>query len=75
MQQQANFTSATAANGNVNPGWDFTHTWFMTSGLTYPLLISFKTPLTVTANGRSATTSTVLDVNGAATRLTIPTSP
>jgi filamentous hemagglutinin family protein len=75
MQQQANFTSATAANGNVNPGWDFTHTWFMTSGHTYPLLISFKTPLTVTANGRSATTSTVLEVNGAATRLTIPTSP
>ncbi|HEY8023314.1 MAG TPA: YDG domain-containing protein [Burkholderiaceae bacterium] len=23
MQQQTNFTSATAANGNVNPGWDF----------------------------------------------------
>ena len=23
LQQQANFTSATAANGNVNPGWDF----------------------------------------------------
>jgi len=38
MQQQANFTSATAANGNVNPGWDFTNTWFMTSGHTYPLV-------------------------------------
>ena len=23
LQQQANFTSATTANGNVNPGWDF----------------------------------------------------
>ncbi len=25
MQVQANFTSATSANGNVNPGWDFTN--------------------------------------------------
>jgi filamentous hemagglutinin family protein len=38
MQQQANFTSATPANDNANPGWDFTSTWFMNSGHTYPLL-------------------------------------
>jgi len=55
MQTQANFTSATSANGNVNPGWDFANTWVMYSGYTYPLLSSFMTPLTVTAN--SATTT------------------
>jgi hypothetical protein len=27
MKVQANFTSATAANGSVDPGWDFTNTW------------------------------------------------
>jgi hypothetical protein len=49
MQTQANFTSATAANGHVNPGWDFTNTWVMQDGHTYPLLRVFMTPLTVTA--------------------------
>jgi filamentous hemagglutinin family protein len=38
MQTQVNFTSATAANGHVNPQWDFVNTWFMTNGHTYPLL-------------------------------------
>ncbi|HEY4370220.1 MAG TPA: YDG domain-containing protein [Steroidobacteraceae bacterium] len=50
MQTQANFTSATAANGNVNPGWDLASTWVMYEGHTSPLLRSFLTPLTVTAN-------------------------
>jgi hypothetical protein len=50
MQTEANFTSATAANGNVNPGWDFTNTWVMRDGHTYPLLVAFLTPLTVSAN-------------------------
>jgi filamentous hemagglutinin family protein len=50
MQQQANFMSSTAANGNVNPAWDFSSTWVMYSGHTYPLLQSFMLPLTVTAN-------------------------
>jgi filamentous hemagglutinin family protein len=45
---QANFTSATAANGNVNPAWDFTGTWFMYQGETAPLLRYFLTPLTIT---------------------------
>jgi hypothetical protein len=40
MKTQANFTSATAANGNVNPNWDFTNIWRMTEGVTYPLLRS-----------------------------------
>jgi hypothetical protein len=57
MQTQANFTSATAANGNVNPGWDFTGTWVMYNGFTYPLLRSFMTPLTVSANGEATTYS------------------
>jgi filamentous hemagglutinin family protein len=50
MQTEANFTSATAANGNVNPDWDFTNTWVMRDGHTYPLLVAFLTPLTVSAN-------------------------
>jgi hypothetical protein len=66
---------ATAANGNANPSWDFTGTWFMNDGHSYPLLASFKSPLTVSANGRSATPSTVLEVTGTGTRVTISTSP
>ena len=55
MMTQANFTSATPANGYVNPGWDFTNTWVMYDGYTYPLLRFFMTPLTVTANNASKT--------------------
>jgi filamentous hemagglutinin family protein len=40
MQTQAKF----------DPTWDFTSTWMMYGGHTYPLLQSFMTPLTVTAN-------------------------
>jgi filamentous hemagglutinin family protein len=47
MQQQVNFTSSTAANGGVNPNWDFAGTWVMYNGNTYPLLQAFMTPLTV----------------------------
>jgi len=49
MQQQANFTSSTTANGGVNPNWDFTGTWVMYNGNTYPLLQAFMTPLTVSS--------------------------
>jgi filamentous hemagglutinin family protein len=55
MMLQANFTSATAANGNVNPNWDFANTWVMYDGHTTPLLRSFMTALTVTANNASKT--------------------
>jgi len=55
MQTQANFTSATAANGNVNPVWDFANTWVIYEGFTNPLLRSFMTPLTVTANNATKT--------------------
>ncbi|MGC0151917.1 YDG domain-containing protein [Chromobacterium vaccinii] len=42
MQTQANFTSATAANGNSNPAWDFSTVWKMGSGsYLYPV---FQTP-------------------------------
>jgi hypothetical protein len=50
MQRQANFTSATSANGSSDPAWDFTNTWVMYDGLTYPLLRVFMTPLTVSVN-------------------------
>jgi filamentous hemagglutinin family protein len=55
MQTLANFTAATSANGNVNPNWDFAGTWVMYSGFTYPLLRSFMTPVTVTANNAATT--------------------
>jgi len=47
IQQSANFTSATSANGNLNPNWDFTNVWYSYNGLTAPLLRAFMTPLTV----------------------------
>jgi hypothetical protein len=55
MQTQVNFTSATAANGNVNPAWDFANTWVMYDGHSAPLLRSFMTELTVTANNTTKT--------------------
>jgi hypothetical protein len=55
MQTQANFTSATAANGNVNPAWDMANTWTVYGGHTSPLLRSFMTALTVTANNATKT--------------------
>jgi hypothetical protein len=42
MQTETNFTSATSANGNVNPGWNFTSIWYMTNGVTYPMLQAFE---------------------------------
>jgi hypothetical protein len=65
MQTQANFTSATAANGNANPGWDFANIWVMYEGYTAPLLRSFMMPLTVTANN-AAKTYDGLAYNGSA---------
>jgi hypothetical protein len=38
MMNPANFTSATSANGNVNPGWDLTNTWTIPAGGTAPVL-------------------------------------
>jgi filamentous hemagglutinin family protein len=55
LQTQANFTSATSANGNVNPGWDFTSSWILYEGHTNPLLRPFMTALVV---GGGVTTQT-----------------
>lgn len=46
MKQQANFTGA---------GWDFTGTWRIYEGNTYPLLRSLLTPLVITANNAGKT--------------------
>jgi len=43
MQTETNFTSATSANGESNPNWDFTSVWYMPNG-SYPLLLAFMTP-------------------------------
>ncbi len=51
FKKQTNFTSATSANGQVNPSWDFNKTWFMYEGQTGPMLQALMTPLTITANG------------------------
>jgi len=50
FKKQTNFTSATSANGQTNPGWDFNKTWFIYEGQTAPMLRAFMTPLTITAN-------------------------
>lgn len=55
MQQQANFSLATAANGNVNPNWDFTSVWRIYDGNSYPLLKALLKPTTVTASNGSKT--------------------
>ncbi|WP_162130770.1 S-layer family protein, partial [Polaromonas sp. CF318] len=55
MQQQANFSSATAANGNVNPNWDLANVWRIYDGNSRPLLKSLMTPTTVTVGNTSKT--------------------
>jgi filamentous hemagglutinin family protein len=55
LQTQANFTGSTSANKNNNPAWDLTNTWIMYEGASMPLLRSFLTPLTVSANNLSKT--------------------
>ena len=54
MQVQANYNSATTANGNVNLGWDFANTWAIAPGQT-PALRALFTPLTITVNSVSTT--------------------
>ena len=72
MQYELNFTSATSANGNVNPNWSFANTWVMYNGYTYPLLRSFMAPLTVTANNASATYSNTAYSGGNGVTYTTP---
>ena len=55
LQTQANYTSATTANGNVSLGWDFNTVWAMVNGQTNPLLRALTTPLVITVNSVSTT--------------------
>ena len=55
LQQQANFTSATSANGNIDPAWNFANTWVMYDGFTAPLLRVFMKPLRVQAGDAAKT--------------------
>lgn len=50
LMTQAHFSSATPANGNANPSWDFSNRWIQYDGHSAPLLRAFMAPLTVTAN-------------------------
>ncbi|MBS1191248.1 MAG: putative filamentous hemagglutinin family outer membrane protein [Rhodocyclaceae bacterium] len=51
MKKETSFTSATPANGNVNPGWDFTTIWHIYEGQSYPLLANSVPPLTGVGGG------------------------
>ncbi|MDD5335186.1 MAG: MBG domain-containing protein [Rhodoferax sp.] len=75
MKAQADFTSATLANGNVNPNWNFLSTWFMYEGITYPLLRPFMTPLTVTANNDSKTYNGIAYSGGNGVTYSATTNP
>ncbi len=55
LQQQGNFTSATSANGNIDPAWNFANTWVMYDGFTAPLLRVFMKPLRVQAGDAAKT--------------------
>lgn len=50
-----NFTSATTANGDSAPGWDFNQVWVLYEGHTDPLLRAHMVPLHVTAHDVSKT--------------------
>jgi filamentous hemagglutinin family protein len=55
MKLLANFTSATTANGNVNPAWDMSSIWVQYDTHAAPLLRSFMTAITVSANDATKT--------------------
>ena len=55
MQTEANFTSATVANGSVDPAWDFSDTWLFTNGSNAPLLNALLIDVTVSADNVSKT--------------------
>jgi hypothetical protein len=54
MQDQANFTSSTQANGSLDPTWDITDTWTILPG-TLPFLTPFMTAIVVTADSATRT--------------------
>ncbi|HET8694825.1 MAG TPA: filamentous hemagglutinin N-terminal domain-containing protein, partial [Aquabacterium sp.] len=55
LMSGVNFTSATAANGHNNPGWNLNSDWILYEGHTMPLLRPFMTPLTVTVSSATKT--------------------
>jgi filamentous hemagglutinin family protein len=57
MKQEINFTSSTSANGNTTPKWDFTNTWYIVEGTTYPLLRALKPTVAPTSAPTVAPTS------------------
>ncbi|MDO8318652.1 filamentous hemagglutinin N-terminal domain-containing protein, partial [Rhodoferax sp.] len=74
MMASANFTSATTANGYVNPAWDFTNTWWMSDGKTrlflrseYSTSISNAHQLQLMALDLSASYTLVKDIDASAT--------
>mgnify|MGYP006140547081 CR=1 FL=1 len=86
MKVQVNFTSATSANGNQNPSWDFVDTWKIDSNTNsgYPVLkwqtiVARATPATTSKSaaliaaeaGRDAV---VASFSRADTRVAMPTS-
>ncbi|MDK9726386.1 MAG: YDG domain-containing protein [Sterolibacteriaceae bacterium MAG5] len=72
MMTGANFTSATAANGNVNPNWDFANIWRIVEGQSYPALRALVQPLTVTTNATTTYAGTGWAGAGAAFSYSIP---
>lgn len=69
FKSTANFTGATAANGDVDPGWDFTNVWTVLEGRPYPVLRSLLAGLppvsqpAATSEPRDAAVRTVLNAN------------
>ena len=62
MEDEANFTSSTAANGDVDPDWDVVDTWINLPG-TLPFLRPLMTPIEVTANSSTKIYDGIADVS------------
>ncbi|MFT6394307.1 MAG: filamentous hemagglutinin family protein [Methylophilaceae bacterium] len=89
MKVQVNFTSATSANGNQNPSWDFVDTWKIDSNTNsgYPVLkwqtiVARATPATLATTSKSdaliaaeaGRDAVVASFSRADTRVAMPTS-
>ena len=62
MQDAANYSSSTEANGNLNPAWDLTDTWTILPG-TLPFLRTFMTAVVVTADSSTKTYDGLADAS------------
>jgi filamentous hemagglutinin family protein len=70
MKNLANFTTATTANGNVNPNWDFTNTWKNFDGYSKPYL-AWQQAFSGTIDGATASKNIKYAIDGAANTETI----